>query len=201
MRHIPEKDKTQEVNAKCRHLKKFICKGTLRQVYIRDNRQFSCIHSVMLVFSTQLCDLYFPLLPSPILSGSTLPPPHPCVNKYTAYRYSIQCVRWGRYGVLLETIFSRVLIYTLYLTRFRTYKIVRLPQTKIWEKRGPKTDKHLLQSPIIGKFVWMTIFFIAFYESFFLRIYLSVYLFVLYSALLHLPPLRFHCADGCWDRT
>ncbi len=25
--------------------------------------------------------------------------------------------------------------------------------------------------------------------------------FVLYSALLHLPPLRFHCADGCWDRT
>jgi hypothetical protein len=23
----------------------------------------------------------------------------------------------------------------------------------------------------------------------------------LYSALLHLPPLRFRCADGCWDRT
>ncbi len=21
------------------------------------------------------------------------------------------------------------------------------------------------------------------------------------SALLHLPPLRFHCADGCWDRS
>jgi hypothetical protein len=27
------------------------------------------------------------------------------------------------------------------------------------------------------------------------------FLFVLYSALLHLLPLRFHCADGCWDRT
>ena len=25
--------------------------------------------------------------------------------------------------------------------------------------------------------------------------------FVLYSTLLHLPPLRFHCADGCWERT
>jgi hypothetical protein len=25
--------------------------------------------------------------------------------------------------------------------------------------------------------------------------------FVLYSTLLHLPHLRFHCADGCWDRT
>ncbi len=27
------------------------------------------------------------------------------------------------------------------------------------------------------------------------------FLFIQYSALLHLPPLRFHCADGCWDRT
>ncbi len=26
------------------------------------------------------------------------------------------------------------------------------------------------------------------------------FLSVQYSALLHLPPLRFHCADGCWDR-
>jgi hypothetical protein len=25
--------------------------------------------------------------------------------------------------------------------------------------------------------------------------------FVLYSTLLHLPPLRFHCDGGCWDRT
>ena len=25
--------------------------------------------------------------------------------------------------------------------------------------------------------------------------------FLLYSALLNLPPLKFHCADGCWDRT
>jgi hypothetical protein len=38
---------------------------------------------------------------------------------------------------------------------------------------------------------------------FFLNIFLSDFLifFVLYSAPLHLPPLRFHCADGCWDRT
>jgi hypothetical protein len=25
--------------------------------------------------------------------------------------------------------------------------------------------------------------------------------FVLYSTLLHLPPLKFHCVVGCWDRT
>jgi hypothetical protein len=27
------------------------------------------------------------------------------------------------------------------------------------------------------------------------------FLYVLYSTLLHLPPPRFHCVDGCWDRT
>ncbi len=25
--------------------------------------------------------------------------------------------------------------------------------------------------------------------------------YVRYSTLLHLPPLRFHCVEGCWDRT
>jgi hypothetical protein len=29
----------------------------------------------------------------------------------------------------------------------------------------------------------------------------SYIFFILYSALLYLPPLRFHCADVCWDRT
>ncbi len=24
---------------------------------------------------------------------------------------------------------------------------------------------------------------------------------VLYSTLFHLPPLKFHCVEGCWDRT
>jgi hypothetical protein len=36
------------------------------------------------------------------------------------------------------------------------------------------------------------IFYIYFWGDFF---------FILYSALLRLPSLRFHCADGCWDRT
>ncbi len=26
------------------------------------------------------------------------------------------------------------------------------------------------------------------------------FFFVLSSALLHLPPLRFHCVGGCWER-
>jgi hypothetical protein len=43
--------------------------------------------------------------------------------------------------------------------------------------------------------------------NFAVRFFFNIFLlflynfFVLYSALLHLPPLRFNCADGCWDRT
>ncbi len=41
-------------------------------------------------------------------------------------------------------------------------------------------------------------------NTFFLNIFLGdffLFLIVQYSALFHLPPLRFHCADGCRDRT
>jgi hypothetical protein len=41
-------------------------------------------------------------------------------------------------------------------------------------------------------------------EFFFFKIFFGgifYFFIVLYSTLLHLPPLRFHCADGCWDRT
>jgi hypothetical protein len=43
----------------------------------------------------------------------------------------------------LETIFCRSS--TLYLTRFKTYKIARLPQTKTKEGRGQKSlDRKIL---------------------------------------------------------
>jgi hypothetical protein len=28
-----------------------------------------------------------------------------------------------------------------------------------------------------------------------------IFLIVRFSSLRHLPPLKFHCAIGCWDRT
>jgi len=65
--------------AKCRHLKNLTCKGTLRQLFIRVYRLD--IHSVKLIFSTQLCEL-LPLQPS-LWFNSTQPPP--CVNKCTVY--------------------------------------------------------------------------------------------------------------------
>jgi hypothetical protein len=51
----------------------------------------------MLVFSTQLCDLYSPLFPlSPSLRFNSPPPPFSCVNKYTR----IQCERGRGMGLL-----------------------------------------------------------------------------------------------------
>jgi hypothetical protein len=65
----------------------------MRQVYIRVYRLE--IQSVLLVFSTQLCEL---LLLFILLSGSTLHTSHlSCVNKYTVYTYTV-CN--GGYGVL-----------------------------------------------------------------------------------------------------
>ncbi len=44
-------------------------------------------------------------------------------------------------------------LYTVYLARFRTYKIALPPQTKIQEGRGPQTDKHLPPNPFTGQFL------------------------------------------------
>jgi hypothetical protein len=34
----------------------------------------------------------------------------------------------------------------------------------------------------------------------FFRFFL-IFMYVIQHCLLHLPPLRFHCVGGCWDRT
>jgi hypothetical protein len=59
-------------------------------------------------------------------------------------------------GVVLTCVGDHILqeFTILYLTRFRTYKIARPPQTKTWEGRGPQTDKHLPLSPFTGKFIF-----------------------------------------------
>ncbi len=85
-----------DTKAKCHHLKKLTCKGTLRQKFITVYVDWK--QSVMLVFSTQLCEL-LPLQPSLWFNS---PPPF-LFSKYSIDR---QCV-WlggGRGGV---TIFCR----------------------------------------------------------------------------------------------
>ncbi len=84
------------------------------------------IQSVMLVFSTQLCEL-LPLWPS--LLFKSLPA---SLCQSTVHTNIVWLGGGGGREclVLLDTVFCRSLINSLYLTRFRTYKIARQPQTK-----------------------------------------------------------------------
>ncbi len=103
--------------------KKLACKGTLRKVFIRVYR----------LEGIQSCWYFRPSFvnccPTNLLSGSTLRPTPPFpVSKYSIYR---QCVA-GRERGVLSHVGDYILqdFNTLYLTRFRIYKIARPPQKK-----------------------------------------------------------------------
>ncbi len=89
-----------ETKAKCRHLQKFTCKG---QVFIRVHRLK--IQSIMLVFSTQFCEL-LPLSPSLWFTCNS-PPPSLCQS--TAYTDSMWLGGRGGCWVLMKIIFCRSL--------------------------------------------------------------------------------------------
>ncbi len=57
------------------------------------------------------------------------PPPSPINVQYSIYR---QCLGWGVLKWTVDHILQE--FYTLFLTRFRTYKIVSTPQTKMTSK-------------------------------------------------------------------
>jgi hypothetical protein len=118
-------------NATCRHMKKLTSKGTLRQVFIRVFRLK--IANLWCTLYSQSCWYFRPSFvnccPSNLLSGSTRPP-IPCAKVQYIYR---QCVAHDRGWGVVESLwrpYSAGVYNTLYLTRFRTYKIARPPQTK-----------------------------------------------------------------------
>ncbi len=82
--------------AKCLHLKKLKCKGTLRQVFIRVCRLVS--QSVMLVVSTQPWEVRT-VAPQPFsLVKLHPPPPSMCEQIYCLHVYCIKCVGGGGCG-------------------------------------------------------------------------------------------------------
>jgi hypothetical protein len=83
------------------------------------------IKSVMLVFSTQHCEL-LPLLPSLWFTSPT-PPPFP-VLKHNIYRQCEAGRGWGALSCIGEHILPEFNI--LFLAKFRTDKIAIPPQTK-----------------------------------------------------------------------
>ncbi len=88
------------------------------------------IQSIMLVFSTPFVNCS----PSTFSLASPTPPPLPKVT-YSIFR---QCVAVGGEGGggVLSCVVDHILqeLKTLFLTRFRTYKIVSPPQTKMTSK-------------------------------------------------------------------
>jgi hypothetical protein len=99
-----------DTKAKCRHIKKLTCKGTLRQVFIR----------VIDWRYSQPCWYFWPSF------ELFTPPPPP----YPVSKYNKVCDWEGMGGI--ESCGGNILqeFNTLYLTRFRTYKTARPPQTK-----------------------------------------------------------------------
>ncbi len=69
-----------DTKAKCRHLKNWPVKGLCGRCSSEFIGFVNCF-------------------PSNLLFGSTLPPPHPCVNKYNVYSCT-ECKGEGGYGVL-----------------------------------------------------------------------------------------------------
>jgi hypothetical protein len=109
--------------------KKLTCIGTLRQVFIRVYTHRLEIQSVMLVFSAHFVNYLLPSL-------WFIPPPSRCQS--TVYTDSV----WlGGGGGGVSTVGDHILqeFNTLYLTKFRTYKIASPPQTKTYEWRGPQS--------------------------------------------------------------
>ncbi len=121
-----------DTKAKCRHLKKLTCKGTLRQVFIRVYRLE--IHSVMLVFRPSFANC----CPSNLLSGSTPPTPtspFPVWISIHVLYIRIPCVRGRGFGVLLETIFCRTLTLCIWPDSEPT-KLLHHPKQKLRRGRG-----------------------------------------------------------------
>ncbi len=76
--------------------KKLTCKSSLRQVYIRVYRLEK--QSVMLVFSTQLCELLYGVpLTFSLVQLSPLPPFSVWVSTFTVYTYKV-CKAGGVWG-------------------------------------------------------------------------------------------------------
>ncbi len=103
------------------------------------------IQSVMLVFSTHLVNC----CPSTFSLTSPNPPPFP-KSTYIIYR---QCVAVGGEGVegVLSCVVNHILqeFSTLFLTRFRTYKIASPPQTKHQLRRHSGIGVFIVPSPMV----------------------------------------------------
>ncbi len=99
---------------------------------LTDFTDWRYIHS-WLVFSTRELlppwtkELYYTCVLLPLYLLSDLPPPSQ--SERTVYTYSVWLSGWGVLSCVVHHILQE--FNTLFLTRFRTYKIATQPQTKM----------------------------------------------------------------------
>ncbi len=112
-------------------------------------------HSVMLVFSTKLCDLYSLLLPlsSSLWFNSPPPLPLPSVNKYCILFIRIQCVRGGGgIGFCWRPYSTEVFVfYTLYCIwpDSEPTKLLDYPKQKPRRELGIRQINTCLKGPLL----------------------------------------------------
>ncbi len=134
---------TTDTKTKCCLLKKFTCKGTLRQVFFRviDWRYM------------QSCWYFRPSFvnycPSNLLYGSPTPPPSLRQIPY------IQTVSGWEGKGMLSPVGDHILqeFNTLYLTRFRTTKLLDHPKQNPRRRGGLRQINTMPPSPFTGQFL------------------------------------------------
>ncbi len=113
-----------------------IFSSSTHSVYRLEIANFLRTFSHVGIFDPALWSVLSPTAHLPFSLVHHYPSPLPCVNKYCICTIvNIQCVRGGRVpGCVGHYILQE--FYTVYLTRFRTYKIARPPKTKIPRRGG-----------------------------------------------------------------
>ncbi len=117
------------------------------------------MHSLMVCIFDPACELLPPLDEGTILVYSTVAPllyllsdlPPPPLSQCTGYTDSVWL--WGEGGGVLKCTVDHILqeFYSLFLTRFRTYKIASPPQTKMTSKDD---IKGLVSLKFLRQWVW-----------------------------------------------
>ncbi len=140
---MQHKKRLIEVNVKCRHLKIDLSRQVSEYICRLEVANFllTCSHISCLYLQRIFVTCTRPYCLSPLLSGSSPPPPSLCEKVSFIYVFSV--CGGGVIGSFGDHILQK--FYTLYINKFRIKNLIDHPTQKIQEGRGPQTDQHPLK--------------------------------------------------------